>query len=180
MIFCNFFSETRRHFIVEKYTNRKYIEHQVDPSVLSQELLEAIELRDIKHLLQVSKLYSNFTLYVLYVYIYACTCTLILYPVCIFTCTCTCTFQVYAEGADLKSMLICGRSAIHLAIEQEDLTSLHMVDFILGNSRTENVPEEEEGNTPLHIATLTDNPQCIKLLLNHNANPNISELYWDW
>ncbi|XP_011402926.1 PREDICTED: arf-GAP with SH3 domain, ANK repeat and PH domain-containing protein 2-like [Amphimedon queenslandica] len=124
--------ETRRHFIVEKYTNRKYIEHQVDPSVLSQELLEAIELRDIKHLL-----------------------------------------QVYAEGADLKSMLICGRSAIHLAIEQEDLTSLHMVDFILGNSRTENVPDEEEGNTPLHIATLTDNPQCIKLLLNHNANPNI-------
>ena len=48
------FSETRRNFIVEKYTNRKYIEHQVEPSVLNQELLEAIELRDIKHLLQVS------------------------------------------------------------------------------------------------------------------------------
>ena len=52
---------------------------------------------------------------------------------------------------------------------------MHMVDFILGNSRTENVPDEEEGNTPLHIATLTDNPQCIKLLLNHNANLNASE-----
>ena len=58
------FSETRRNFIVEKYTNRKYIEHQVEPSVLNQELLEAIELRDIKHLLQV----STCTLY-MYMYI---------------------------------------------------------------------------------------------------------------
>lgn len=49
-----FYSEVRRNFIVEKYTNRKYIEHQLDPSLLNQELLEAIELRDIKHLLQVS------------------------------------------------------------------------------------------------------------------------------
>lgn len=59
------------------------------------ELLEAVELRDIRQLL-----------------------------------------QVYAEGVDMKAglpNLSCNRTAIHLAIEQEDLTSLHILDFILGN-----------------------------------------------
>lgn len=44
--------------------------------------------------------------------------------------------QVYAEGADLSAPLP-GYSeditALHLAVELEDLTSLHMVDFLLGN-----------------------------------------------
>lgn len=83
--------------------------------------------------------------------------------------------QVYAEGADLKAPLLHGHTALHIAIEQEDLTSLHMIDFILGNSRSGNQADEEDGNTPLHIATLTDNPQCIKLLLNHGASVGISE-----
>ena len=44
--------------------------------------------------------------------------------------------QVYAEGADLTAPLPgYGGSitAVHLAIELEDLTSLHIVDFLLGN-----------------------------------------------
>ena len=44
--------------------------------------------------------------------------------------------QVYAEGADLSAPLT-GYSedltALHLAVELEDLTSRHMVDFLLGN-----------------------------------------------
>ena len=44
--------------------------------------------------------------------------------------------QVYAEGVDLSAPLP-GYSeditALHLAVELEDLTSLHMVDFLLGN-----------------------------------------------
>ena len=44
--------------------------------------------------------------------------------------------QVYAEGADLSAPLP-GYSeditALHLAVELEDLTSLHIVDFLLGN-----------------------------------------------
>lgn len=59
------------------------------------ELLEAVELRDIRLLL-----------------------------------------QVYAEGVDMCSPLpnlSCGRTALHLSIEQEDLTSLHIIHFILGN-----------------------------------------------
>lgn len=39
---------------------------------------------------------------------------------------------------------------------------------------TENVLDEE-GTAPLHMAVINDNPQCIKLLLNHRANINISE-----
>ena len=44
--------------------------------------------------------------------------------------------QVYAEGADMCAPLPSyagGLTALHLAIELEDLTSLHVVDFILGN-----------------------------------------------
>ena len=44
--------------------------------------------------------------------------------------------QVYAEGADLCAPLPGYSSqitALHLAVELEDLTSLHIVDFLLGN-----------------------------------------------
>ena len=44
--------------------------------------------------------------------------------------------QVYADGADLSAPLpgySADITALHLAVELEDLTSLHMVDFLLGN-----------------------------------------------
>ena len=44
--------------------------------------------------------------------------------------------QVYAEGADLSAPLpgySADITALHLAVELEDLTSLHIVDFLLGN-----------------------------------------------
>lgn len=44
--------------------------------------------------------------------------------------------QVYAEGVDMCAPLPSysgGLTALHLAIELEDLTSLHVVDFLLGN-----------------------------------------------
>lgn len=44
--------------------------------------------------------------------------------------------QVYAEGADLCAPLpgySTDITGLHLAVELEDLTSLHMVDFLLGN-----------------------------------------------
>lgn len=43
---------------------------------------------------------------------------------------------MYAEGVDLSAPLPGypgGFTALHLAIELEDLTSLHIVDFLLGN-----------------------------------------------
>ena len=36
------------------------------------------------------------------------------------------------------------------------------------------------GNTPLHVAAQTDNPLCIKLLLNHNATSSLSELLYGY
>ena len=89
------YRDTRKEYIINKYINRKYVEHMEDYSDMQLELLEAVELRDIRQLL-----------------------------------------QVYAEGVDMCTalpVLSCGRTALHLAIEQEDLTSLHIVDFILGN-----------------------------------------------
>ena len=89
------YRDTRKEYIINKYINRKYVEHMEDYSDMQLELLEAVELRDIRQLL-----------------------------------------QVYAEGVDMCTVLptlSCGRTALHLAIEQEDLTSLHIIDFILGN-----------------------------------------------
>lgn len=41
---------------------------------------------------------------------------------------------------------------------------------------TENVLDAE-GSSPLHLAVLNDNPQCVKLLLNHRADISISKCY---
>ena len=89
------YREQRKEFIVNKYINRKYVEHMPDVVDPQADLLEAVELRDVRQLL-----------------------------------------QVYAEGVDMCLVLptlSCSRTALHLAIEQEDLTSLHIIDFILGN-----------------------------------------------
>lgn len=45
--------DVRREFITQKYIHRKYIEHQLESTLLNQELVDAVELRDIRHLLQV-------------------------------------------------------------------------------------------------------------------------------
>ncbi len=42
-------------------------------------------------------------------------------------------------------------------------------------SHTENCVDQE-GNTPLHLAVFCDNPQCMKLLLNHGAAVDASTL----
>ena len=85
--------------------------------------------------------------------------------------------QVYAEGVDFRTPLPgypMGYTALHLAIELEDMTSLHIVDFLLGNGRTENCVDSD-GNTPLHLAVSNDLSQCVKLLLLHGADVAISK-----
>jgi Arf-GAP/SH3 domain/ANK repeat/PH domain-containing protein len=127
-------TEVRHEFITNKYIHRRYIEASVGKDALLSELLDAIESRDIKQLL-----------------------------------------QVYAEGVDLRTPLPgypMGYTALHLAIELEDMTSLHIVDFLLGNGRTENCVDSE-GNTPLHLAVGNDLAQCVKLLLLHGADSTI-------
>lgn len=106
--------DKRQEFISNKYLLKKYIEPAIGKEALLQELYEAVDSRDIKQLLQVS-LPSIHSL-------------LIAQELCL--------LQVYAEGVDLSAPLPGlprGETALHLAIEQEDLTSLHIVDFLLGN-----------------------------------------------
>ena len=89
---------------------------------------------------------------------------------------------MYAEGVDLRAPLPGypgGFTALHLAIELEDLTSLHIVDFLLGNGRTENCADVD-GNTPLHLAVANDHTHCVKLLLLHGADSTISEITRDY
>ena len=57
-----------------------------------------------------------------------------------------------------------GSSIIHFAVEQEDNTSLHIVDFLVSNS-PDVVQKDLEGNTPLHVAARYGKLNCLKLLL---------------
>lgn len=62
-----------------------------------------------------------------------------------------------------------GDTALHIAIAQEDNSSLHLVDFLVQNSKDLNIPNLD-GNTPLHICVLMDQSEAIKLLLKANAD----------
>ena len=57
-----------------------------------------------------------------------------------------------------------GSSILHFATEQEDNTSLHIVDFLVSNSQHV-VQKDQDGNTPLHVAARYGKLNCLKLLL---------------
>ena len=63
-------------------------------------------------------------------------------------------------------------TALHIAIYQEDGSSLSLVDFIVQNSRSPD-RQTKEGNTPLHYCVIYDRPECMRLLLRVGANPSI-------
>ena len=139
-------SDKRQEFISKKYLQRKFIEHSIGKDALLQELYDAVECRDIKQLLQVCPIPRSRSIFSLCRLIPSSKCMamkqslrhsshrvsvqnmadyIILLPA-----------QVYAEGVDMCAPLPSfagGLTALHLAIELEDLTSLHIVDFILGN-----------------------------------------------
>jgi Arf-GAP/SH3 domain/ANK repeat/PH domain-containing protein len=75
--------------------------------------------------------------------------------------------QVYADGADMCASLP-DRSdnfnALHLAVEQEDMTTLHIVEFIASNSRAIE-HQDIKGDTPLHLAAVFSSYHCLQLLL---------------
>ncbi|KAI8505857.1 Arf-GAP with SH3 domain, ANK repeat and PH domain-containing protein 1 [Branchiostoma belcheri] len=65
-----------------------------------------------------------------------------------------------------------GETALHLAMMQEDGTSLHVVDFLVQNSNNLDV-KTKAGNTPLHICALHDQTECMKLLLRSKPKLDI-------
>ncbi|UYV60129.1 ASAP1 [Cordylochernes scorpioides] len=83
--------------------------------------------------------------------------------------------KVFAQGADLTCKMPSSatrETALHLAIAQEDTSSLHIVDFLVQNS-TSLDRQTSEGWTPLHVCAHHGNTECMKLLLRSGANTQI-------
>uniref|UniRef100_A0A3Q2E9E0 ArfGAP with SH3 domain, ankyrin repeat and PH domain 2a n=1 Tax=Cyprinodon variegatus TaxID=28743 RepID=A0A3Q2E9E0_CYPVA len=87
--------------------------------------------------------------------------------------------QVYAEGVDLMEPIPLangheqGETALHLAVRLVDRTSLHIVDFLTQNSLNLD-KQTTKGSTALHYCCLTDNSECLKLLLRGKASIDIA------
>ncbi|KAG8445617.1 hypothetical protein GDO86_010409 [Hymenochirus boettgeri] len=87
--------------------------------------------------------------------------------------------QLHAEGVDLTETIPLangheqGETALHLAVRSVDRTSLHIVDFLVQNSG--NLDKQTvKGSTALHYCCLTDNAECLKLLLRGKASIEIA------
>ncbi|KAJ8274990.1 hypothetical protein COCON_G00096150 [Conger conger] len=86
--------------------------------------------------------------------------------------------QVHAEGVDLMEPVSLanehepGETALHLAVRLVDRTSLHIMDFLTQNSGNLN-KQTAKGSTALHYCCLTDNSECLKLLLRGKAAVDI-------
>ncbi|XP_071429246.1 arf-GAP with SH3 domain, ANK repeat and PH domain-containing protein 2-like [Pithys albifrons albifrons] len=86
--------------------------------------------------------------------------------------------QAYAENVDLSKPVLAPlqepeETLLHLAVLLSDQTSLHIVDFLVWNSRSL-VQQTVEGNTPLHYCCSHNKPECLQLLLEAKANTTIS------
>ncbi|XP_077077009.1 arf-GAP with SH3 domain, ANK repeat and PH domain-containing protein 2b isoform X1 [Siphateles boraxobius] len=87
--------------------------------------------------------------------------------------------QVYAEGLDLMETIHQtnqhepGETALHLAVRMVDRNSLHIVDFLVQNSGNLD-KQTAKGSTALHYCCLTDNSECMKLLLRGKASGTIT------
>ncbi|XP_060947032.1 arf-GAP with SH3 domain, ANK repeat and PH domain-containing protein 2b isoform X2 [Limanda limanda] len=87
--------------------------------------------------------------------------------------------QVYAEGADLMEAIPQpnehepGETVLHLAVRMVDRNSLHIVDFLAQNSGNLD-KQTSRGSTALHYCCLTDNRECLKLLLRGRASVSIT------
>uniref|UniRef100_A0A8D3D8G9 ArfGAP with SH3 domain, ankyrin repeat and PH domain 2a n=1 Tax=Scophthalmus maximus TaxID=52904 RepID=A0A8D3D8G9_SCOMX len=86
--------------------------------------------------------------------------------------------QVYAEGVDLMEPIPLNNghvreTALHLAVRLVDRTSLHIVDFLTQNSLNLD-KQTTKGSAALHYCCLTDNSECLKLLLRGKASIEIA------
>ncbi|XP_048406301.1 arf-GAP with SH3 domain, ANK repeat and PH domain-containing protein 1 isoform X3 [Stegostoma tigrinum] len=85
--------------------------------------------------------------------------------------------QAYAEKVNLSESLPSyaeepGETALHLAVQLADLTSLHIVDFLVQNCG--NLSKQTiKGNTAVHYSCIFNKPECLKLLLRAKTNTTI-------
>lgn len=83
--------------------------------------------------------------------------------------------QAFAEGVELSTPLPGhpkNATALHIAIEQEDLTSLHIVDFLAQNCNDVNVADQD-GNTPLHVASSLCKTECMRVLIRAGGTDSL-------
>ncbi|XP_067099067.1 arf-GAP with SH3 domain, ANK repeat and PH domain-containing protein 3 isoform X2 [Osmerus mordax] len=84
----------------------------------------------------------------------------------------TSLLQLYAEGEDLAKPLPTHEeqreTALHLAVQQEDGSSLALVDFLIQNSGCLE-KRTGDGSTALHYSALHNKPESLKLLLKGKA-----------
>nr|DBA25789.1 TPA: hypothetical protein GDO54_010136 [Pyxicephalus adspersus] len=87
--------------------------------------------------------------------------------------------QLHANGVELTETIPLangheqGETALHLAVRSVDRTSLHIVDFLVQNCG--NLDKQTvKGSTALHYCCLTDNAECLKLLLRGKASIEIA------
>ncbi|KAK3708075.1 hypothetical protein RRG08_055788 [Elysia crispata] len=77
--------------------------------------------------------------------------------------------QVYAEGLDLSTPLPDmenGETALHLAIQEDDGTSLPLIDFLIQNTPVSCLDKKiTSGDTALHMCAELNHTECMKLLL---------------
>ncbi|XP_036006906.1 arf-GAP with SH3 domain, ANK repeat and PH domain-containing protein 2a isoform X2 [Fundulus heteroclitus] len=73
----------------------------------------------------------------------------------------------------VRSLQEQGETALHLAVRLVDRTSLHIVDFLTQNSLNLD-KQTAKGSTALHYCCLTDNSECLKLLLRGKASIDIA------
>uniref|UniRef100_A0A8C2GFB9 ArfGAP with SH3 domain, ankyrin repeat and PH domain 2b n=1 Tax=Cyprinus carpio TaxID=7962 RepID=A0A8C2GFB9_CYPCA len=128
--------QVRKDFITAKYTEKRFAQKKyADNAARLHALCDAVKSRDIFSLI-----------------------------------------QVYAEGVDLMETIQQtnqhepGETALHLAVRMVDRNSLHIVDFIVQNRYSTDVhgnldKQTAKGSTALHYCCLTDNSECMKLLL---------------
>uniref|UniRef100_A0A8C1T8N3 ArfGAP with SH3 domain, ankyrin repeat and PH domain 2b n=1 Tax=Cyprinus carpio TaxID=7962 RepID=A0A8C1T8N3_CYPCA len=133
--------QVRKDFITAKYTEKRFAQKKyADNAARLHALCDAVKSRDIFSLI-----------------------------------------QVYAEGVDLMETIQQtnqhepGETALHLAVRMVDRNSLHIVDFIVQNRYSMDVhgnldKQTAKGSTALHYCCLTDNSECMKLLLRGKAS----------
>uniref|UniRef100_A0A4W3JQY4 Arf-GAP with SH3 domain, ANK repeat and PH domain-containing protein 1-like n=1 Tax=Callorhinchus milii TaxID=7868 RepID=A0A4W3JQY4_CALMI len=85
--------------------------------------------------------------------------------------------QIYAEKVNLSESLPSflqepGETALHLAVQLADRTSLHIVDFLVHNCGNL-MKQTVKGNTAVHYSCLFNKTECLKLLLRAKANASI-------
>ncbi|XP_076456923.1 arf-GAP with SH3 domain, ANK repeat and PH domain-containing protein 2-like [Babylonia areolata] len=86
--------------------------------------------------------------------------------------------QVYAEGLDLAATLPDmenGETALHLAILEDDGSSLPLVDFLIQNSSIGSLDKKtHDGNTVLHLCAQLNKTECMKLMLR--TRPDLANI----